>query len=222
MTLIHLHIPKCGGMALNKALGAKFVGIKDLGENYDSGYKTTAHRLEGRAKVLASHWPYGVHQGLRGPYEYITCLRKPQDRILSLYNMICDKYLDAQPPHPGARWAAHSYTSMVLCYWRAQNATTRILSGLGLSYRGAVKRKHYLLAQMNLRRVRWVGVSENLQGLYDRVAEAHGLPERVVGQVNVSTKCKTTLTSGELRDTLRANSWDQLLYEEAVRLDELA
>ncbi|MAS33846.1 MAG: hypothetical protein CL610_07560 [Anaerolineaceae bacterium] len=90
-TTIFLHIPKTGGNTLSQILRRLYnsehtrsiYSLKDLDTFLNAP-------LEDRSTVelLEGHFSYGIHDYLPRPSSYITMLRDPVERILSLYYYI--------------------------------------------------------------------------------------------------------------------------------------
>lgn len=99
--LIFLHIPKNGGTTFHSILERMF----PLKNTFT--FRLTKNRTTNRdvlvnlplparkkIKLLKGHFPFGLDKYLVGESEYITFLRKPEDRIVSYYY-----YVLSQPNH---------------------------------------------------------------------------------------------------------------------------
>ena len=99
--LIFLHIPKNGGMTLHTILNRVFKNesifdIKVTNNtrlNTDEFIKLPPKKRQ-EIKLLKGHMLFGLHQHLSGATNYITFLRKPEERLLSFYN-----YVKKRPKH---------------------------------------------------------------------------------------------------------------------------
>lgn len=99
--LIFLHIPKNGGMTLHSILERIFpaeaiFSIKVIANTKLNTRDLINLSLEERKKIklLKGHMLYGLHKHLVGDSQYITFLRKPENRLLSFYH-----YVEKRPNH---------------------------------------------------------------------------------------------------------------------------
>jgi hypothetical protein len=214
-TMILLHIPRTGGTTTWRRLGAHFLHASVLGPSYDEGYKEAVAKLEGKVRVIASHFPYGAHELLRGPYEYATVLRDPVARFGSIYRW----HLGGGGNRRYHELAKAGPVELARGAVTVQNGATKILSGLGLGaevvteadYRRAVSNLS------NLSRIRYVGFTEDLDEWLDFMCRYLGLKDRVGrrGRTHITGGGKHEFTTAELREIHRSNSWDVMLYNQA-------
>jgi hypothetical protein len=84
--IVFVHVPKTGGMTLHSILSRQLRGI--FAESMDEA-KSALNSLDGaeldQLELVAGHVPYGVHEFLRRPVEYVTMLREPVQRVVSHY-----------------------------------------------------------------------------------------------------------------------------------------
>ena len=85
--LIFMHLPKTGGMSM-------FTGFcKEYGSNMADMYNMTSANVAPAAKVIqdsnicvyCGHFSFGLHEWFSRPTYYASVLRRPVDRVLSLY-----------------------------------------------------------------------------------------------------------------------------------------
>lgn len=101
--LIHLHIPKNAGTSLSRALKLRLLGKNPLNwlRKSDVLGKYDVHPWERRLEAIESspraaarvrffeaHAGFGMHERLPEPHRYLTVLREPVDRALSIYHYL--------------------------------------------------------------------------------------------------------------------------------------
>lgn len=92
-----LHIPRTAGTGMRKFLASHLVVNRHLahdrlvlGDGAGVGFARAA-----QFELISGHFPYGLHERFPGrPYRYVTLLREPVERVLSLW-----RYLKHQPHH---------------------------------------------------------------------------------------------------------------------------
>jgi len=98
--VVFFHVPKCGGTSIREFLAATFgrpirldtVASEGVARNFgvtelEVGEVLLAYFVQGCPKYIGGHYPYSrrVFAGHEGDFEFITVLRNPLDRMLSLY-----------------------------------------------------------------------------------------------------------------------------------------
>lgn len=99
-TLLFLHLPKSGGTTLRHVLERQFPPDRSLAayptpeSHADTrrGRRTIPPALRGltpearsRFRLVSGHFSYGLHELFAGPCRYLTFLREPVERVVSLY-----------------------------------------------------------------------------------------------------------------------------------------
>ena len=97
--LIFLHIPKAGGTTLNSILGNQYgrrnrIFINGIQDGIDKVQNIKVNEFK-RTTVFTGHMAFGLHEYLPGRSKYITYIRSPVDRVISIY-----KYIHRNPEHP--------------------------------------------------------------------------------------------------------------------------
>lgn len=101
--VIHLHIPKAAGTSLNSALGAAFKDRKRFAYTDANAAQLAVWKPEDRhaLDLVFGHLDYGIHRLLRENYLYVFILRRPIERLMSLY-----AYIERREDHPLNRLVA--------------------------------------------------------------------------------------------------------------------
>lgn len=135
--LIFLHLPKTGGSTLTTLLRwqnrspqpdeiARFITVERTFEEIDR------LPLEQRAtlRLLVGHFAYGVHEYVPKPCSYITIVREPVHRVISLY-----RYVLSAPSHHlhqtliSSSMSLEDYVGSGIHRFQTENALTRQLVG---------------------------------------------------------------------------------------------
>lgn len=83
--LIFLHMMKAAGTTLRTIIARQYPPrVMHVVERADLFCKLP-EQSRARIRVLQGHMPFGLHQHLSVPADYITVLRDPVDRLISLY-----------------------------------------------------------------------------------------------------------------------------------------
>ncbi|GAB5375338.1 MAG: hypothetical protein AcusKO_18000 [Acuticoccus sp.] len=90
--LIHLHVPKCRGSSINRALGRRFrprcFTKTANNERYQNYLKKSPAARDTRYDAVVGHLLYGEHERFTRPCLYISATRDPIERLCSLFNHI--------------------------------------------------------------------------------------------------------------------------------------
>jgi hypothetical protein len=185
-TLLHLHIPKAGGTTLNHCIYAALLHGHEYREDeplvfngvyyYPFGFfrDETCALPESAARVLRrrdlravlGHFSYGIHRVLNRPCSYITMLREPVARVVSLLDHI--RRFDEPGFEPSGRELHDRLLredSSVEAFVRhaglkeVDNDQTRRISGMDPPF-GRCSRAMLQRARDNLARFAAVGTSE--------------------------------------------------------------
>lgn len=98
--LVFVHVPKTAGATLHRIIERELPGrnvatLRVLDEPPGSIAEHLRRAGGETVDVVKGHVYYGVHEHLRRPVQYVTMLRHPVDRVVSLYRFVC-----TEPRHP--------------------------------------------------------------------------------------------------------------------------
>jgi Galactose-3-O-sulfotransferase len=90
--LIFIHIPKTAGSTLRPIMDRHYPRhvirkLDFLPRDLDAFLKLPDQELS-QIRLLQGHFPFGLHEHLSVPVDYLTILRDPVDRIISMYYWI--------------------------------------------------------------------------------------------------------------------------------------
>lgn len=133
--LVFLHIPKTGGATLHPVIARQYRGQPTLTlSTLDRPLEVLADLpAEERAalRVVKGHLHHGVHRYLIGRVRYITMLRHPVRRVVSLY-----RYIRSEPRHPlhrtvvGADLDLEAFVAADLDRAQVRDGQTRQIAGV--------------------------------------------------------------------------------------------
>jgi hypothetical protein len=230
--VLFLHIPKAGGSTLGEYIfnhcrdpeGADdglvnsgvyfcpFGFFKEPGLKVPDYAQEIVRRADLRA-VLGHFW-YGLHHVIGRPTRYVTLLRNPVERVISLYY-----YLKLE-----GRMSLEEF-AITAPHKEVENDQTRRIAGVDPEV-GGCNEATLELAKNNLRRdFAVVGVVERLDETLSLLREAFGWTDEipcVARNVNSDRPSRASLPSSAL-DAIRArNELDLELYEHVHRLMDQA
>jgi Sulfotransferase family len=187
--LVFLHIPKTGGQSLHFVLQRHFtheetILLHTLDKPLHEQLGRIALADRSRARLVWGHMPYGVHQHIPGPCDYMTVVRDPVSRVVSVYKHILkssshvlhDRVADQ-------RIGLEQYVQSGIDEGQTENSQTRQLSGrqFGVSDRQALDQ-----AKRNLQGFLVVGLTERFEETLVLVRRTLGLGLPVYVTRNVS------------------------------------
>jgi hypothetical protein len=237
---LFLHIPKTGGTTLTNCIFDQH----EADENYESeegylvngiyyypdgfhkspdpvvpaGVKLALGRRDIRAVV--GHFSFGIHQYVNRPWTYVTLLRNPVDRVLSLYYHI-RRYEDAEFHEVVSGGLSIEDFVLHLSCKEADNDQTRRISGLEPEF-GACSISTLDRAKDNLRRYFSVaGVTECFDETVVLIKRTLGWvhePYYLPGLVNKDRPASVSLPQKSLNAILERNELDTQLYDFAKAL----
>ena len=99
-TLIFVHIAKTAGTTLKRILEKIYrrdsivtvtrdLESKDINNILVDDFKRLSPQEKRKIRFIRGHLPFGLHQYINNPYDYITMLRHPVERAVSWYYFYC-------------------------------------------------------------------------------------------------------------------------------------
>jgi hypothetical protein len=178
--LLHLHIPKTAGMALNDAIldvyghpelteeedGRLVGGVYYPAIGIDGDYvpDDAARRVLRRAdlRAVVGHFSFGLHEHVARPSAYVAVLRHPVDRVLSLYHHILKWDHERVRDEVVSKGISLEGFIEDVGYVEVDNGQTRRIAGVSLPF-GACGRDLLERAKRNLETFAAVGLTERLE-----------------------------------------------------------
>lgn len=164
--LVFLHIPKTAGQTLHFVALRNFgaderIHLNSLDQPIDAEMEKIPASMRARARLVWGHLPYGVHRHIPRPCDYVTILREPVSRVISVYKHILNK--DNHELHRqlvGGGMSLEDYVESGIDSGQTENSHTRQLSGRQF---GAIENDALADAKSNLQRFLVVGITERLE-----------------------------------------------------------
>ena len=238
-----LHLPKTGGRTLHGALRYKYpsatLSLDSLAEPLEKIAEIPLEERR-RARVVSGHLHYGVHRYFPQGADYITIMREPVARVLSMYRFIVGNpkhWLHDEVAAPGMGLEEFVRTAADP---GVDNEQTRLLSGRGsgellsmgpgrrLTRRDPSKleRDDVEAAKRNLDSCLVVGLTERFDESFLLVRRALGWRLPMYETQNVTKDFKGPRLEPPTPEVIEAirerNRFDIELYEHARKLFEAA
>ncbi|MBE9102935.1 sulfotransferase family 2 domain-containing protein [Vacuolonema iberomarrocanum] len=163
-TLFYIHVPKTGGSTMtreilireyaqDKIFGHFFMGLNYMGNKGINHWKNLSPEERQQFHLVTGHYPFGLHEVLDKPAAYITMLRNPVDRVISLYNHMRRK--ERHKHHEKIQRMTLQDFLEDETFLEADNYQVRQLAGIGwydgyVGY-GACAQEHLTRAQENIK-----------------------------------------------------------------------
>ncbi len=223
--VVYLHIPKTAGRTLSSALVKNFpsektVHLDILDAEVDEELDKIPLETRSRARLLWGHFPYGVHTHIPRHCEFVTVLREPVARVVSVY-----KFILRTPRHvlydrvTRERVSLEDYVESGMDEGQTGNSQTRQLSGRQF---GVVDRAALEEAKHNLAGFLVVGLTEHFEETFALLRRSLGLRIPFYVTRNESPPFRASERALEL--IRERNELDQELYAFArgLFLDQVA
>lgn len=157
--LIHLHIPKTGGVSLTKTLQKQFELGKCINNPHISLPELT-HTALAPYKLISGHFTYNIQDVISGNPIFVTMLRHPIDRIISFYHFVRSK------PNNNFYFIANQTSfeefiefDNIAIEWHVQNQMTAMLCGYDFRSQRPTE-DDLLLAKERLKQMPFLGLTE--------------------------------------------------------------
>ena len=237
-TLLFVHVPKTAGTTLRVVMARQYLGQRTFTIKHD--IEADRQRLEAmheqekrKLRAVFGHMAWGWHEHLAPdqPYAYITVLREPVERVLSLW-----AHCRLKEHYLGAAVRGMDLTNFMTSgvTKRADNAMVRQLCGEDqftnqtpyddmIIPLGGVTQAHLDAAKTNLRRCSVVGVAERFPQFIATMGSRYAWRCRSWQNQNIThwpRLQRSDLDSKTLTAVEEATALDRELYELAVELME--
>jgi FkbM family methyltransferase len=196
-----------------------------------------------RYDSFGNHMMYGVHNMLNSPYSYLTILRDPVDRLISLYRLIRDERVHSYSQDDAEMRTAQQLSLVEFIHhpmfhlkMSLEQSCVRMIAGdvppvkkLGRQdMDGLLARAKYNLSTFDavLLQERFeesVELACRMYGWKDELYDGKNIVPRdgrVVGHVSLSRNAHHMLTPGEMAAVRDFIKWDIELYEYGKKLFE--
>ncbi len=130
-SVIFLHMPKTAGTSFYDAIKCQYrkgeiFSCQGIPENAIQQFNVLPAAKQKEIKFFKGHMTFGLHQFLPAPYTYITILRHPTKRIISLYYYLLQSTSHKQHYLVSGK-TLHEFAQQKLCH---HNFQTRYIAGL--------------------------------------------------------------------------------------------
>jgi hypothetical protein len=213
--LVFLHIPRTAGSTLGTILRRNFpqeqrcVRLNTLDKPFAETLESISLEKRSSLRLVAGHLPYGVHRHIPRPCDYITIMRDPVDRVISVYKLILAKrnhMLHDQVVR--SRVSLEQYVESGMDQGQTENSQTRQLSGRQF---GVVDATSLDEAKRNLNTFALVGLTERFEETIALLRRTFGLRTSFYLTKNVLPPLEVSQRARELLQ--ERNDLDLELYE---------
>ena len=222
---IYVHIPKTGGQSFYSILDRNYQKERIFSSmQLHKGLEELSELSSGESEkldLIRGHLPYGIHEIVERDATYITILRNPVDRLISLYHHIKRStnhffYEQINSGEMGLEQFAESGEFFT------DNAQTRFLYGRDGHLLPKIEESHYQVALDNLENmVQFVGLTESFDLSILLFQKQLGWKTPYYHKVNVATKkykSKAQIPEHVVATIREHNKYDILLYDKAQEL----
>lgn len=233
-TLLFVHVPKAAGTTLREIAARNYSPEQTftIGNNIPAErirLRTLERDTKSEIRLIFGHQCHGWHVELlpRQDFAYMTILREPTERVVSL-RAYCDLHGHYLQGAVRGMTLEEFVTSGVTC--TPDNGMTRQLCGLDAFGRkpyndmriphGGVTREHFDLAVENIRQYAIVGTVPQFDDILDQCRQLFGWRISAYKRANVTRWKKPPITVQGREAIENFNQWDYQLYAVARDLFE--
>ena len=150
---LFVHVPKTAGTTFNSLLSYQYGHRRslwvpwqdtDIAHHWRRMTAAQRHRL----RLIRGHFPYGGHPSLQRPVRYVSMLRHPVDRVVSLYYYLLDEPDCADARAARAAKSVEAFVAGMQTH-HVSNDQVRLLSGAP-SRAGLVTADHLATAKRHV------------------------------------------------------------------------
>lgn len=227
-TLIFLHVQKCGGTTLRNIIARNYehtININDW--EHKAGWKLIDRfdemsqeeqqvrtALLQQYQAIVGHAPFGLHTLLDRPYTYITMLREPVDRLVSLY-----EYWRGSSHDSKIGKTLEEFCTTVRFGWIPKdNHMVRVFNGsdgMKIPY-GAITKEHVEIAKHNLSQCAFVGLTEEFDESLARLQAMFGWKNISYKSDNVNRARSNRNIDVDIDNATRAALEDRVCFDKEI------
>ena len=223
--MLFIHIPKTAGGTLNSIIAKQYpqaaVFQHRVYENDVEEKKAVLlQALNDDIRVIRGHYFYGIHEHLTRPYQYITILRDPIDRMISSYY-----FYKERPQHPN--YASTNAVGIEEFYDRnldgtfQENRQTRMIAGFDQPDQACTPEVLQQAIDNMERNIAIVGLTERFDESLILIRRAFNWGVPLYYKHNESSRPSFESVSEATKASLRKhNEYDVQLYDHAQKLFE--
>lgn len=225
---IFVHVPKAAGMSVYRALRWKYptqtIQLDTLRKPLDQVAESIPHETLRDLRVVSGHHHFGMHEYISTQCDYVTLLREPVARVVSMYHFILGNpkhWLHDELVRSGMDLEAFVRTAADP---GVDNQQTRLISGRDSGRLGPWQQPPALAsdaleeAKRNLERFLVVGLTERFDESFLMIARSLGWRLPMYVRTNTTPTPKRPATQGALDLIRERNQADLQLYEFARAL----
>ncbi len=225
-TVIYLHIPKTGGTTVHAICEHQYSPAEYCYLDHQPDIYTMSEAERMAIRFLRGSFWFGIHEQVSSPFTYITLLRDPVKRVVSLYDYT--RQIAEHNMHPvTTQYTLPEIYARKLHKEALDNGQTRRISGVWDQVpHGKIDEEIFSLAKQNLiDHFSVVGVTERFNETLLLIQELTGWRSITYVKQNTARDVqakKTVLTAAEKEQIASYNHWDQQLYHFASELLDTA